>query len=52
MKKDCNLLLVVIILLTATVVSAQTGNVFTINAGYTNPKNIKGGMFFGFMFGK
>ncbi len=51
MKNDRIFLLVLIIMLAATIVTAQTGNVFTINAGYTNPKNIKGGMFFGFMFG-
>jgi len=40
-----------ILTLVATTATAQTGNVFTINAGYTNPADIKGGMFFGFMFG-
>ncbi len=51
MKKNGIFLYVILIMLSATIVTAQPGNVFTINAGYMNPKNIKGGMFFGFMFG-
>ncbi|HPG40816.1 MAG TPA: hypothetical protein PLP19_16395 [bacterium] len=42
------------ILLTLVIAStgfAQRGNAFNVSAGYVNPTDLKGGMFFGFMFG-
>ncbi len=41
----------VLLIIISSMAFAQGGNVFNINAGYVNPADIKGGMFFGFVLG-
>ncbi len=43
--------LLVLLIMISSMAFAQGGNVFNINAGYVNPADIKGGMFFGFVLG-
>jgi len=50
MKK--NIILISAWLAIAPLVQAQSGNVFSVEAGYTNPKDAKGGVFAGLMIGR